>query len=44
MYKICRFKGLICLLGEPNYITDLFKGTVSVDRIKGAMFKSMNFI
>ena len=44
MYKICRFTGTNCLLGEPNYITDLFKGTVSVDHIKGAIFKSMVFI
>ena len=41
MYKISRFIGLICLFGEPNYITDLFKGTVSVDHIKGAIFISV---
>ena len=41
MYKICRFIGLICLFGEPNHITDLFKGTVSVDHIKGAIFISI---
>ena len=44
MYKICRFIGTNLLLGELNYITDLFKGTVSVDHIKGAIFKSMIFI
>ena len=33
--------GLICLCGEPNYITDLFKGMVSVDHIKGAIFISI---
>ena len=31
----------MCLFGEPNYITDLFKGTVSVDHIKGAIFISI---
>ena len=41
MCKICR---LICLFGEPNYVTDLLKGTVSVGHIKGAIFKSMIFI
>ena len=41
MYKICRLKGLFCIFGEPNYISDLFKVTVSVDRIKGAIFISI---
>ena len=42
--KFVDLQGLICFLGEPNDITDLFKGTVSVDHIKGAIFKSMIFM
>ena len=41
MYKICRFIGTNLFIGELNYITDLFKGTVSVDHIKGAIFISV---
>ena len=40
MYKICRFLGTN-LFREPNYIADLFKGTGSVDHIKGAIFISI---
>ena len=36
--KICRFVGI------NLFIIDIFKGTVSVDHIKGAIFKSMIFI
>ena len=43
MYKICRLIGTY-LLGDSNYIIDLYKGTVSIDHIKGAVFKSMIFI
>ena len=42
--KFVDLQGLICLLEEPNYIIDLFKGTVSEDHIKGVIFKSMIFI
>ena len=41
MYKICRFIGTNSFIRRTDYITDLFKGTVSVDHIKGAVLISI---
>ena len=43
MYLFVNLQGLICLLGELNYIIDFFKGRVSVDYIKGAIISMIFF-
>ena len=43
MYKICRFIGTNLFFRRTGItsLSDLFKGTVSVDHIKGAIFISI---
>ena len=41
MYKICPFIGTNLFIRRTELHIDLFKGTVSVDHVKGAIFISI---